>query len=279
MIRRAAVLVAAFVLVIGQVGSTLAASPPAPRSAPIDKGLLKTLEAGPTRFIVEFAARPDLRAATKIKDHGKRVGFVVGRLQSTAKASQAAALAIAKAIKGADPKSYWLANRLLVTGDTKLAARLAKVPGVASIQPTKVYPLVKPVETAPAILAAAGDPEWGVEKIGADQVWAEGITGSGIVVGSIDTGVEFTHPALVGNYRGNNHDGTFTHDYNWWDPSSSCPGEPCDNVGHGTHTMGTIAGGDGPGPFSPDTGVAPGAEWMTAKGCEDFGCTSESLLS
>jgi len=279
MIRRAAVLVAVFVLVIGQVGSTLAASPLGPRSAPIDKGLLKTLEAGPTRFIVEFSARPDLRGATKIRDHGKRVGFVVDRLRATAKTAQAEALAIAKATKGTNAKSYWLANRLLVTGDAKLAAKLAKVAGVASIQPTKIYPLVKPVSTATAILAAAGDPEWGVEKIGADQVWAEGITGSGIVVGSVDTGVDFTHPALVNNYRGNNHDGTFTHDYNWWDPSGSCPGEPCDNVGHGTHTMGTIAGGDGPGPFSPDTGVAPGAEWMTAKGCEDFGCTSESLLS
>jgi subtilisin family serine protease len=279
MIRRAAVLVAAFVLVIGQVGATLAASPPAAKAAPIDKALQKTLDAGATRFIVEFGARPDLRGAAKVKDHGKRVGFVVDRLRATAKTSQAEALAIAKATKGANAKSYWLANRLLVTGDAKLAARLARVPGVASIEPMKIYPLVKPVKTTAAILAAAGDPEWGVDKIGADEVWAEGIIGSGVVVGSIDTGVDFSHPALVNNYRGNNHDGTFTHDYNWWDPSNSCPGEPCDNVGHGTHTMGTIAGGDGPGPFSPDIGVAPGAEWMTAKGCEDLGCTSESLLS
>jgi len=258
--RRAFAFLFALILALGQAGSTFGAAPPAARPAPIDKGLLKSLEAGPTRFIVEFSARPDLRGAGKIADHGKRVGFVVDRLRSTAKTSQAAALAIAKATKGANPTSYWLANRLVVTGDAKLAARLAKVPGVASVEPTKIYPLVKPVATAAAILAAAGDPEWGVQQIGADQVWAEGITGSGIVVGSIDTGVEFSHPALVGNYRGNNHDGTFTHDYNWWDPSHSCPGEPCDNVGHGTHTMGTIAGGDGPGPFTPDTGVAPGAE-------------------
>src|SRR5207247_9601408 len=90
---------------------------------------------------------------------------------------------------------------------------------------------------------------------------------------------ELLHPALDGNDSGNDDDGTFSHDYNWWDPSGSCPGEPCDNVGHGTHTMGTIAGGDGPGPFTPDTGVAPGVEWITAKGCEPFGCTSEALLS
>ena len=279
MARRAAVLLAAFILVIGQAGFALAASPPTPTTAPIDKALQKALQAGPARFIVEFAATPDLRGADKIRDHGRRVGFVVDRLKATAKASQAAALATVKGLKGANAKSYWLANRLLVTGDAKLAAKLAKLPGVRALSSTKIYPLVKPVDTAVAVLAAAGNPEWGVDKIGADEVWNEGIIGSGIVVGSVDTGVDFSHPALVNNYRGNNHDGTFTHDYNWWDPSNSCPGEPCDNVGHGTHTMGTMVGGDGPGPFTPDTGVAPGAEWMTAKGCEDFGCTSESLLS
>ncbi|HET7473966.1 MAG TPA: carboxypeptidase regulatory-like domain-containing protein [Candidatus Limnocylindrales bacterium] len=278
MSRRVAVLVAVFALVLGQVGSALAADPQR-ASAPVDKALTKALESGPARFVVEFGARPDLKAAARIKEHGKRAGFVVDRLKATAKASQAQAVALVRGLKGANAKSYWLGNSLFVTGDAKLVTKLAKLDGVTSIHLPKVYPLVKPVETAVAIEAAAGDPEWGVEKINADQVWADGITGSGIVVGSIDTGVDFTHPALVNNYRGNNHDGTFTHDYNWWDPSHSCPGEPCDNVFHGTHTMGTMVGGDGPGPFTPDTGVAPGATWMTAKGCEDFGCTSESLLS
>ena len=43
--------------------------------------------------------------------------------------------------------------------------------------------------------------------------------------------------------------------------------------------MGTIVGGDGPGPFTPDIGVAPGAEWIAAKGCEDVDCSEDSLLS
>src|SRR3712207_2547065 len=53
---------------------------------------------------------------------------------------------------------------------------------------------------------------------------------------------------------------------------------PCDNAQHGTHTMGTIAGGDGEGPYAPDTGVAPGATWIAAKGCEDLGCSEQALL-
>ena len=43
--------------------------------------------------------------------------------------------------------------------------------------------------------------------------------------------------------------------------------------------MGTMVGGDGPGPFTPDPGVAPGAQWIAAKGCEDLGCSELSLLS
>lgn len=285
MAGRLLAVVAAFILIVGQAGAALAVAAAngghqaAAASAPIDKSLLAAFGKGNQRFIVEFAAKTDLRAAAREKSHAKRAKAVFDALRATAKGSQAEAVKVAKTVKGANPKSYWLTNSLLVSGDEKLARKLAALKGVTSVHPQKIYPLVKPVATKTAILAAAGEPEWGVEKIGADQVWNEGITGAGIVVASIDTGVDFSHPALVGNYRGNNHDGTFTHDYNWWDPSVSCPGEPCDNVGHGTHTMGTIAGGDGPGPFTPDTGVAPGAEWITAKGCEDLGCSSESLLS
>ncbi len=285
MARRLLAVLAAFVLIVGQAGAALASATASggqhgpTASAPIDKKLLSDFGKGSQRFIVEFATKADLRAAATKKGHATRAKAVYDALSVTAKGSQAEAIKVAKSVKGANPKSYWLTNSLVVTGDETLARKLAAVKGVSSVHPQKIYPLVKPVAIKTAILAAAGDPEWGVAKIGADQVWAEGITGAGIVVSSIDTGVDFMHPALVGNYRGNNHDGTFSHDYNWWDPSGSCPGEPCDNVGHGTHTMGTIAGGDGPGPFTPDTGVAPGAEWITAKGCEDFGCTSESLLS
>ena len=41
---------------------------------------------------------------------------------------------------------------------------------------------------------------------------------------------------------------------------------PCDNNGHGTHTMGTMVGDDGDG--ANQIGVAPGAKWIAAKGCE-----------
>jgi subtilisin family serine protease len=191
--------------------------------------------------------------------------------------AQDAAIALVEATPGARAESFWLRNTLVVYGGAPLARAIAKLPGVKTVRAEKTYPLVKPVETQAAILAA--EPEWGVEKIGADDVWAEGILGSGIVVANVDTGVQYDHPALVNQYRGNLGGGVFDHNYSWWDPTDVCGDEPCDNAGHGTHTMGTMVGGDGPGPFTPDIGVAPGARWIAAKGCEDLFCSDVALLS
>ena len=78
----------------------------------------------------------------------------------------------------------------------------------------------------------------------------------GIVVANIDTGVQWDHPALIAQYRGSKRTGV-NHNYSWFDPSNVCGDpsvEPCDNVGHGTHTMGTLVGDDG---GANEIGVAP----------------------
>jgi subtilisin family serine protease len=282
--RRVFAFLFAVILVVGQVASVAASGQgrSVPASSPsgaarIDDALLKSLAAGTTdRFVVEFSAKTDLSGANKIKDRTKKGAFVLDSLRKTATKSQGAARSLVAKTKGARAESYWLANTLIVHGDAGLARKIAALPGVALIRAEKVYPLVKPVPAS--VVIAAVDPEWGIDKVRAPQVWADGITGQGVVVSSIDTGVEYDHEALVEQYRGNNHDGSFTHDYNFWDPTGICGAEPCDNAGHGTHTMGTIVGGDLDGPL-PDIGVAPGATWISAKGCEDFGCTESSLLS
>ena len=249
-------------------------------SARIEPGLLDKLESGQLdHFIVEFAAKADLRSASKTKNHAERGRKVYKELTQTASKSQASSASVVRGTKGARAKTRWITNVMIVTGDAALAKKLAGQSGVTLIRSEKTYPLVKPVSAQAAILAAAGDPEWGVDKIGADEVWADGVLGSGIVVANVDTGVDFTHEALVSQYRGNLGNDGFDHNYNWWDPTGICGDTPCDNAGHGTHTMGTMVGGDGPGPFTPDVGVAPGARWIAAKGCEDFFCTEGSLLS
>jgi len=281
----------AFVLTLGGVpaaadGPLVASSSPTVAAAEdggsppvVDAKVRRQLEVTETaRFVVVFSERADLRAAGDIADFATRGQFVVDELRSAAERSQRRAREVV-ADRGGRAESFWFRNAMIVEGDEALLDALAALPGVAEIRPERVYPLVRPVAEHDPVRVAAGDPEWGIAKIGADRVWDDGILGGGVVVANVDTGVDYTHEALVNQYRGNLGNGEFSHDYNWWDPTGICGDAPCDNVEHGTHTMGTMVGGDGPGPFTPDIGVAPGAQWIAAKGCEDFGCSEFALLS
>ncbi|PHI21453.1 peptidase S8 [Lewinellaceae bacterium SD302] len=130
--------------------------------------------------------------------------------------------------------------------------------------------------------------EWGVQQIGAPQLWDEGFTGQGVTVGGQDTGYDYLHPTLFAKYRGNVAGDTI-HDYNWHDAIHSisplnnnddnpCGLDvpfPCDDNNHGTHTMGTMVGDDGAG---NQIGVAPGASWMACRNMERGWGSPQSYL-
>jgi subtilisin family serine protease len=125
----------------------------------------------------------------------------------------------------------------------------------------------------PGAERTAGTVAWNIDKIGADNVWALGYTGQGVVIGGQDTGYQWDHPALIHQYRGLNGAGV-DHNHNWHDAihsggGSPCPNnspEPCDDISnsHGTHTMGIMVGDDG---GTHQIGVAPGARWI---GCRNM---------
>ena len=101
------------------------------------------------------------RGAARGKDRAHRGTAVVrGARRRRREGSQArGAHASPRSVKGSNAKSYWLTNSLLVTGDAKLARRLAKVlSGVTSVHAQKVYPLVKPVAPQVVVQVAAIHP-------------------------------------------------------------------------------------------------------------------------
>lgn len=100
-----------------------------------------------------------------------------------------------------------------------------------------------------------------LQLIGAPEAWRQGATGAGLVFGSIDSGVDSTHPALRDSYRGAQPDGSQQHDYSWMDFTREPSGVPIDASGHGTHTLGSVVGATDAG----QTGAAPGATWIAAR--------------
>ncbi len=120
----------------------------------------------------------------------------------------------------------------------------------------------------PDIILNATDTD-DVRRIGADKVWVmtdpEGlyVTGLGIVVAVIDTGIDYTHPDLGGGF-GPSYKVIGGYDFVNDDT------DPMDDNGHGTHVAGIIAA-DG-----VIMGVAPDAELLAYKALNAGGAGSMS---
>ena len=224
--------------------------------------------------LVQLPSQADLSQAATIADKTERGRFVYETLSKHAEATQAD-LRSWLAARGVQHKPFWVSNMVLVHADAATAEALASRADVARLSANPTVRLSLPTQeqvamertTAPTAITAL---EPGVTKIRANEMWTAGFTGQGVVIGGQDTGYRWTHAALKGKYRGWNGT-TADHNYHWHDAihagGGSCGANsvvPCDDQGHGTHTMGTMAGDDG---GSNQVGVAPGAKWI---GCRNM---------
>lgn len=231
--------------------------------------------------IVLFSAKPDLSAAPFIKDKKEKTTYVYEELLNTANNAQAELKSWLNN-HSVYYQSFFIVNAVRIKCESSLLPDLAAFSGVKSIVENGLLKYHEPVERAVDYLRGPSSIEWGIDMINANDVWALGYKGQGVVVGGEDTGYEWFHPALINNYRG--WDGTNAdHNYNWHDaihninpinvdtagnPTPNPCGinikAPCDDNSHGTHTMGTMCGyteGD-------TIGVAPAAKWIGVRNME-----------
>jgi serine protease AprX len=269
-----ALLVAVFVLPSSPIPPVSAA----PWEEKVDPWVLQSAQAagdGQVDFLIYLVEQADLRQAATLTSKEEKGDYVFRSLTETARRTQTSLL---QELQRQDipHRSYWIANMVWARGDLQVVQDLARRREVARIH-------ANPQVFSTAAERAAVQQEltsilWNIEKVGAPQVWAAGYQGQGVVVGGQDTGYQWDHPAIKGQYRGWNGVEA-DHAYSWHDAIRENVGPigdnhcgfdssvPCDDNGHGTHTMGTIVGGVDI--FGTQIGVAPGARWIGCRNMEN----------
>lgn len=234
--------------------------------------LEQTANGKQAEFLIVLAEQSDLTGAKALRTKSEKGRYVRDALWTKAQTTQAPLLQWLRARK-IECRSFYIVNLIWVKAGLDVAHAVAARPDVLRVEGN---PRIRNLPNPPPINEITAQPdsvasiEPGITYTNAPQVWALGYTGQGIVIGGEDTGYRWDHTALINKYRGWNGT-TANHDYNWHDSIHSGGGScghdsvaPCDDYGHGTHTMGTAVGDDGEG---NQIGIAPGAKWI---GCRNM---------
>lgn len=211
----------------------------------------------------EFSKRGDqakvsvivkLKSQVVFRDIPKNVvrsAYVKRTLVSHARLSQKPVVEYIKSITKDAAESLWITNALVIATDRPTLMLIAQRSEVDSIRLNARIQIEKPV----AGIRRAGNPaspnEWSIDIMNVPAVWSKyGLHGENVRIGHIDTGCEGSHPDVAGKI------------YAFRDFISGKNDVPYDDQGHGTHTVGTILGGNASG---KSIGVAPAATIAVAK--------------
>lgn len=184
---------------------------------------------------------------------------------------------------GASRAGFWQASGPLAQGGLSVRRTLPSLGMAAVLQPKQLgaaalAPLLA-LGKAQGAAAGAAPPmkiwldvrqrtllDRSVPQIGAAAAYARGLTGAGVKIAVIDTGVDASHPDFAGRVA---QAVTFVADGRG----------PEDVHGHGTHVA-SIAAGSGAASDGRLHGVAPGATILSGRVCNQYGeCLTSDVLA
>jgi subtilisin family serine protease len=273
--------VAAAIAELGAIASSRAINT---QGGPPDRGAMvskiapwvieHTAKGQQAEFMIVLVDQADLGPAAALATKSEKSRYVHDALWNKSQTTQGPILQWLRE-RGLEHRSFYIVNAILVKGSREIAEAVGARPDVARVEGNphiqNVFPQPGHVVETPSQPQNPATIEPGINYTHAPDVWALGFRGQGITVAGADTGQRWTHNALKPHYRG--WDGTTAnHDYNWHDsihdsvgnPCGNDSPQPCDDLGHGTHTIGTAIGDDGAG---NQIGMAPGAKWI---GCRNM---------
>ena len=161
-------------------------------------------------------------------------------------------------------KIHWINNSLVLDVTPQGLKDLAQIPQVEKIYFNGPIYYEKPVKrSAPFAFRFSRDTQGGPKypydliDMGVDKLMEQrpDILGTGVRIGLVDTGVDGKHPALAGKVA------------LFFDAATNEIKEPYDADTHGTHTSGTLLGGDRQNAVF---GMAPGARLIASAALSDY---------
>ena len=206
------------------------------------------------------------RKAEFIPTKTARRDYVVKELKNFAEASQYDLMLTLNELElqGLVTKvhSLWSANALYFTAAEEVIQTLAERHDIESISPVKQYQWI-PEEEPTIVTDAVREITSNIIQVNADQVWAQGNTGQGVVIAVVDSGVNYNHLDLADHLW----DGGEAFPHHGYDIVND-DDDPMDDKGHGTHCAGTVCGNGTAGSL---TGIAPDAILMCIKSIREDG--------
>ena len=218
-------------------------------------------------------SREMLAPLVKMEDKSLRRSAGMLRLQSLTASSQADLLSTLQGYQttgevGERLRSLWIHNVIVAEATPAVIAEIAARADVAYINWNRRVPAEEILlQAAPGSSESDEEFSCGIPIVRAPEVWdGLGITGTGVVVAVLDSGICIEHPDLGGRIwvnegeipdNGVDDDGNgFIDDVRGWDFEND-DNDPEDELGHGTPVAGVVAGD---GTNGIHTGVAPGAD-------------------
>ena len=205
--------------------------------------------------------RSNVKNIEDVKAHRQAI---VGELKSFSEQSQKDILSILKAGEASgdikDIKTHWLSNMISCTASKDYIYLLSEHSDIKILGYNKTEFLLweEDVKSAEPLRGIAPH----VKHVNADKAWNLGFTGEGVLVGVIDTGVNF-HKDIANSLWDGGEDYP-NHGYNTFENSHDIT----DGFNHGTHCAGIICGD---GTSGTQIGVAPDATIMCVKVMDDAG--------
>jgi subtilisin family serine protease len=224
-----------------------------------------------TAVLVRFASPPALQDWA-VTDRRLRDNRLLQALRQATVAQRAALDPWLQAHQATRLQELWIIHGLAATLPATAVAQLAQQPGVARVdldafmqgaRSQRLPPARAAMAPAPATSALSNPPTppfqppapradtapWNLRAVHAPEIWAMGYTGQGLVLASMDSGVDAAHPSLQRQWRAGSN--------SWFDPHGE-QATPTDTSGHGTQTLGLMLGQAG-------LGVAPAARWIAVR--------------